>query len=208
MMVGLTWVGRAAWRIIGDGHARSEMDHDNSPDALAGLIRLVAAGNRGAFRRIYDLQAPHLHAVALRITRQGPLAADAVHDAFLQLWRNAARFDTARGSPEAWLVSMVRYRALDIVRRRGREVSDEDMPEPIDDTPDALERLASSQSAAALHACLGQLDRERRSLLMLAFVDGLTHSEVAERLKMPLGTVKSWIRRGLQTLRLCLEGAA
>ena len=154
-----------------------------------------------------DLQAPRLYAVAVRITRQGPLASDAVHDALLQVWRNAGRFDAARGNPEAWLLSLVRYRARDIARRRGREVSDEDLPEAIDDDPDPLARLAASRDAAALRGCLGQLEEDRRKLVLLAFVDGLSHSEVAERVKMPLGTVKSWIRRSLQSLRLCLEGA-
>ncbi len=200
---------RADWRIIDGarGPSRPDMDREELAGELAGLIRLVAAGHRGAFRRIYDMQAPRLHAVAMRITRQGPLAADAVHDAFLQLWRNAGRFDVSRGNPEAWLVSLVRYRALDIARRRGREVSDDDLPEPLDEGPDALAQLASSQDAAALNACLAQLDIERRRLLVLAFVEGLSHSEVAERLKLPLGTVKSWIRRSLQSLRVCLEAA-
>jgi len=185
-----------------------EMDQPVAPDALATLIPRIAAGDRAAFRRVYDLHAPRLYAVALRITRQGALASDAVHDGFLQLWRNAGRFDLARGNPEAWLVSLVRYRALDIARRRTREVSDEDLPEAVDEDPDPLERLAASRDAAALHACLAQLEADRRRLLALAFIDGLSHSEVAERLKLPLGTVKSWIRRSLQTLRLCLEGAA
>lgn len=185
-----------------------EMDQSDSPDALATLIPRIAAGDRAAFRRVYDLRAPRLYAVALRITRQGPLASDAVHDAFLQLWRNAGRFDLGRGNPEAWLVSLVRYRALDIARRRLREVSDEDVPEAIDEDPDPLQRLAASRDAAALHACLQQLEADRRKLLALAFIDGLSHGEVAARLKLPLGTVKSWIRRSLQALRLCLEGAA
>ena len=185
---------------------RADTDTD---DDLAALLRRVAAGDRGAFRRLYDLQAPRLYAVALRVTRQGPLASDAVHDAFLQVWRNADRFEATRGSPEAWLLSLVRYRALDIARRRGREVAqdDLDLPEPADEEPDPLQRLADRRDAAALHGCLGQLEADRRRLLLLAFVDGLSHSEVAERMSMPLGTVKSWIRRSLQSLRLCLEGA-
>lgn len=184
------------------------MDRPVPADALATLIPRIAAGDRAAFRRVYDLHAPRLYAVALRITRQGPLASDAVHDAFLQLWRNAGRFDLGRGNPEAWLVSLVRYRALDIARRRSREVPDHDLPEPVDEDPDPLQRLAASHDAAALHNCLGQLEADRRRLLALAFIDGLSHSEVAERLKLPLGTVKSWIRRSLQALRLCLEAAA
>lgn len=177
---------------------------------LADLLRRVAAGDRAAFRRIYDLQAPRLYAVALRIVRQAPLASDAVHDAFLQVWRNAGRFTAARGSAEGWLLSLVRYRALDIARRRGRELAqdDLDLPEPADEAPDPLQRLASSRDAAALHDCLRQLEADRQKLLLLAFVDGLSHSEVAERVSMPLGTVKTWIRRSLQSLRLCLDGSA
>lgn len=184
------------------------MDRTVAAEDLGSLIPRVAAGDRAAFRRVYDTHASRMYAVALRITRQGPLASDAVHDAFLQLWRNAGQFDALRGNPEAWLLSLVRYRALDITRRRVREVSDEDMPETIDDDPDPLQRLTAARDAAALHACLGQLETERRRLLAMAFIDGLSHSEVAERVKMPLGTVKSWIRRSLQSLRLCLEGAA
>lgn len=186
------------------------MAEAQATESLPLLLRLVAAGDRAAFRRLYDLQAPRLYAVALRITRQPPLAADAVHDAFLQVWRHAARFEAGRGAAEAWLLSLVRYRALDIARRRGREVpqDDLDLPEPADEGPDPLEQLAGSRDAAALHACLRQLEAERRRLVLLAFVDGLSHSEVAERVGMPLGTVKSWIRRSLQSLRLCLEGAA
>ena len=185
-----------------------EVDNGANADTLAALLGRVAAGDRAAFRRVYDLQSARLYAIALRITRQGPLAADAMHDAFLQVWRNAHRFDPARGAAEAWLLGLVRYRALDIARRRVREVSDEDLPEPADDAPDPLARLADSRDAVALHACLEQLEAERRRLVLLAFVDGLSHSELAERVAMPLGTVKSVIRRSLQTLRQCLEGSA
>jgi RNA polymerase sigma-70 factor (ECF subfamily) len=179
---------------------------ERAADDLTGLLWRIAAGDRMAFRSLYDAQASRLYSVAMRITRQAPLAADAVHDAFLQVWRNAASFDPARGGAEAWLLSMVRYRALDIARRRGREISDEDVPERIDEDPDPLARLEQSRDAEALRACLSELEEERRRVIVLAFVDGLSHSEVADRLKAPLGTVKSWIRRGLQSLRACLEG--
>lgn len=206
-------LGDAAWRddrTLRAGRQGGMTADSDTADDLVALLRRVAAGDRGAFRRLYDLQAPRLYAVALRVTRQGPLASDAVHDAFLQVWRNADRFETARGSPEAWLLSLVRYRALDIARKRGREVAqdDLDLPEPMDQDPDPLQQLADRRDAAALHGCLGQLEADRRRLLLLAFVDGLSHSEVAERVGMPIGTVKSWIRRSLQSLRVCLEGAA
>ena len=177
------------------------------PTDAGALLWRVAAGDRLAFRRLYDQQSPRLYAVAMRITRQSALASDAVHDAFLQVWRNAARFDAARGNAEAWLLSLVRYRALDIARRRVREVSDEDMPEVEDNDPSPLEQLVSSRDATALYRCLGTLEEDRRKLVVLAFVDGLSHSELAERMATPLGTVKSWIRRSLMSLRSCLDGA-
>jgi RNA polymerase sigma-70 factor (ECF subfamily) len=177
----------------------------DSQAVLAPLLQACGAGDRAAFRRLYDLKSAHLHAVALRITRQSAVAADAVHDAFLQVWQNAARFDPARGSAEAWLVSLVRYRALDLARRRAREMPGLELPEEADSDPDVLTRLIGSAEAEALRACMDQLEEDRRRLVVLAFVDGLSHSELAERLKTPLGTIKSWIRRSLSALKHCLQ---
>jgi RNA polymerase sigma-70 factor (ECF subfamily) len=185
------------------------MDHpaarDDGTVSLATLIAAVAAGDEAAFRQVYDLRAPRLFGIALRITRQDTLASDAVHDAFLELWRNAGRFDEQRGNPDVWLASLVRYRALDMVRRRGREVSDEGIPEAVDNEPDALARMEASSASAALRGCLETLEPDRRKLLSLAFLDGLSHSELAARLHVPIGTVKGWIRRSLKLLRICLE---
>lgn len=175
------------------------------PSETAALLRGCAAGDRGAFRQLYDLWSARLHGIALRITRQPSLAADATHDAFVQVWQQAARFDAGRGSAEAWLVSIVRYRALDIVRRRAREVAGYEPPEQPDETPDALARLVGTAEGAALRHCLDQLDPERRRVIVLAYVEGLSHGRLAERTGMPLGTVKSWIRRGLSSLRGCLD---
>jgi RNA polymerase sigma-70 factor (ECF subfamily) len=172
---------------------------------LETLLARCAEGDKLAFRQLYDQTAPRLYAVALRITRQPSLAADAVHDAFLQVWQRAGRFDTSRGSAETWLISLARYRALDLVRRTGREVMGAELPDRTDEEPDQLERLSARREGAALHRCLETLELDKRQLVMLAFLDGLTHAELATRLKAPLGTVKSWIRRGLQDLRRCLE---
>ncbi len=172
---------------------------------LAPLLARCGRGDRAAFRRLYELQAPRLHGVALRITRQASLAADAVQEAFLQVWQNAARYDPARGTAEAWLLTLVRYRALDLARRHGREQPGLALPEAADLSPDALAQLVSHADARALRACLEQLEEERRRLIVMSFIGGLTHAELAERLATPLGTVKSWIRRGLAALRDCLE---
>ncbi len=204
--VALCPVRRVRYRSI-DVRARGTMrsgSFETDPQ-LAPLLARCAHGDRAAFRRLYDLQAPRLHGVALRITRQASLAADAVQEAFLQVWQNAARFDPARGSAEAWLLTLVRYRALDLARRQGREQPGLALPEAADLAPDALAQLVSGADARALRGCLEQLEKERRRLIVMSFIGGLTHAELSERLGTPLGTVKSWIRRGLAALRECLE---
>jgi RNA polymerase sigma-70 factor (ECF subfamily) len=178
---------------------------DQAGDDLAALIRRAAEGDRVAFRRIYDHRAGRLYAVALRITRQSALAADALQEAFLQRWQNAGQFDATRGHAEAWLLSLVRYRALDLVRRHGRETLGAEIPETADDAPDPLAALLSSSDGKALHRCLETLEEDRRRLLLRAFVDGLSHQDLATATKQPLGTIKSWIRRALQALKKCLE---
>ena len=122
-----------------------------------------------------------------------------MHDALLQVWRNAARFDPARGNARAWLVSLVRYRALDAVARTRREVPGRPRraPEQVDPDPDPLDRLLTTRAGQALHRCLAEVGADRRQLVVLAFIDGLSHSEVAARVGQPLGTVKSSIRRAL-----------
>ena len=148
-----------------------------------------------------------MYAVALRITRNSALASDAVHDAMLQVWRNAERYDAERGNADSWLVSLVRYRALDICRRQGRELTGGEVPERADEGPDALSMLVSDAEAVALRVCLEQIEPDRRRLVLLAFTDGLTQVEVADQVGQPLGTVKSTIRRALIALRSCLDGA-
>lgn len=180
---------------------------DIARSETAELLARCAMADRAAFRRLYELNSGRLYAIALRITRQPALASDAVHDALLQVWRNAARFDPERGNADGWLISLVRYRALDIARRQTRETPGLDMPEMPDTDPDALSRLVSVSEGAALRLCLGEVDAPRRTLVVLAFIEGLTQSEVAVRVGQPLGTVKSSIRRALLSMRSCLERA-
>jgi len=144
-------------------------------------------------------------AVALRITRRRELAEEVLHDAFVQIWRKAATFDAALGSARGWIYTVVRHRALNAVRSSARIVAADE---------GALVALADAQAgwragereidAGALAECLGRLDDQKRTCVMLAFVDGYTHEELAQHLDAPLGTVKSWIRRALLALRECL----
>ena len=169
------------------------------------LIARCAAQDRAAFRLLYARWSGRLHGVAMRITRDAALAADATHDAFVQVWQQAGRYDAALGEASSWLMSLARYRALDLVRRRGREVlGHEAVEEEADRGPDPLGLLLASADGGALHRCLQTLSDERRRLVVLAFVEGFSHSQLAAKLNLPIGTVKSWIRRSLLGLKECL----
>jgi RNA polymerase sigma-70 factor (ECF subfamily) len=171
---------------------------------LGQLLARCGNGDRAAFEQLYRLQSARLYGLALRITRQSSLASDAVQEALLQVWQNAARYDAERGTAESWLNGLVRYRALDIARRQSRETIQDTLPERADEGPDALAQLITSNDGAALAQCMDELEPERQRLIRLAFTDGLTHSQLATLLNEPLGTVKSWIRRALAVLRRCL----
>ena len=171
------------------------------------LIR-CGRGDARAFRKLYDTMSGRLYGVALRITRGEALASDAVHDAMLQVWRNADNYDPDRGNADAWLVSLVRYRAVDIVRKQRREIAGLEIPERVDEAPDALRRLVATEEGSALRRCLEEVELPQRRIVLLAFVDGLTHREIAAHTGQPLGTVKSSIRRTLLALRACLERTA
>ena len=178
---------------------------DAAASDTGALLALCGQGDARAFRKVYDANAAKLYGVALRITRNPALASDAVHDAMLQVWRNSDRYDPARGNAGAWLVSLVRYRALDIARKQGREITGLELPEQADDEPDVLTRLVATADGSALKVCLEAVDPPRRRLVILAFIDGLTQSEIANQTSQPLGTVKSSIRRALIALRTCLD---
>lgn len=173
---------------------------------LADALRDCATGDRSALKRIYDREAPRMIGVAQRLLRRRALAEEAVQDAFVLIWRHAARFDPERGSGSTWIYSILRNRALSILRsERQTEISDTPIAEDAVTEEDDPETVVSKLSdAQALRACLETLPVQRRGLVLLAFVQGLTHGEIAGRLGLPLGTVKTWIRRALLSLKECL----
>ncbi|NKC30510.1 sigma-70 family RNA polymerase sigma factor [Falsiroseomonas selenitidurans] len=172
---------------------------------LTALLSAVAQGDRVALRAVYERQSVRLFGVANAILRDRDAAADALQDAFLRIARRAQQFDPARGTPEAWLGAIVRYAALDMARARGREIPSDDPS--LGDQPveaEALERVAAEAEGRRLRQCLATLEERNRRGIVLAFVHGLSHAQIAARLELPLGTVKAWIRRGLLRLRECL----
>lgn len=158
-------------------------------------------------RALYEQESAWLLGVALRIVRRRELANEVLHDAFLQIWQKAPTFDASLGSARGWIYSVVRYRALNVVRDGEREQPLEaPVMETLEDPAEGpLEQLSRGSDAQALHRCLRALDDDKRACILLAYVDGYSQTQIAERLATPLGTVKAWIRRSLIALKDCLS---
>lgn len=189
---------------------------------LAQLLARTALGDRAAFAALYRRSSGHLYAVVLRIQRDRALAEDVLQEVYVSVWKAAAGFDAARSQPLTWLTHVARHRAIDSLRRAqaqplaqaaaGVGASDESADDPLDQlaspAPGPLELLGRASEDRRLDGCLQRLSAPQRQSVALAFFDGLSHAEVAAQLREPLGTVKSWVRRGLQALKSCLDGAA
>ena len=178
-------------------------NQDGATEAqIAAAIARCAAGERSALKVIYDIEAPRMVGVARRMLRRQDLAEEAVQDAFMRVWRGARTFDPAKGAGRTWLYTILRNCALSILRDEGRFSTDEDIEETA--APSSENALARLPESSALRRCLEQLDAERRNVVVLAYVHGLSHGELAGRLGVPLGTVKSWVRRSLISLQECM----
>jgi len=183
------------------------MRTDTSADELQALMRGVVRRDRADFATLYDRTAPQLFGIAMRILRQREEAEDVLQEAFVAVWDRAASFDPERGSVMTWLVTVLRYRAIDRRRRRAhledRLGSEEDLRALTAAATDEADRGAG---LAALQKCLGELEERPRSAVLLAYAYGYTHEELAQQLATPIGTVKSWVRRSLERLKRCLDG--
>ncbi len=187
----------------------------SSPETLHDLIARVALGDQAALRTLYDRTSAHLFGVILRISRRQDVAEELLQETYVSAWHNAAGYSPGHGQPMTWLISIARNKALDQVRsataRRETELPrdedgvERDLP---DDGPQPLALLETACDALSIRRCLEAADAGQRQSLALAYYHGLSHSEVAERMAAPLGTVKAWIRRGLETMKRCLEAAA
>lgn len=169
-------------------------------DALARCGR----GEREALRVIYDSECPAMIGVALRIVKRRELAEEVVQEAFVKIWRNAHRYDPALGPPKAWLYAIARNQALNVLRDGRREDLVDEVPEDMGSAVEAYQAIERLPDASALRRCLEGLEPRRRVSLVMAYVDGFSHGEIAGRLAVPLGTVKAWIRRSLVALKECM----
>ena len=176
-------------------------------DPLASLLAEIATGNERAFARLYELMGGRLFAVACRIVGRADLAEDVLQEAFLRIWRSAHQYDPAKGPAYAWLVRIVRNRALSARTRTARHEAgyaglDEDLAS---DAPDPAAQVLRSEEARRVNACLTNLPLNHRRSVAMVYFEGLTHRELAERLDVQLGTAKSWVRRGLAKMGQCLS---
>lgn len=191
----------------------------NNNASLDVLLKLTGVGDEKAFARLYQLTSAHLLGVAHRILGRQQVAEDAVQDAFVSVWKRAAQYDPRISQPMTWLMSIVRNQAIDVVRaeKRRAEVSNEsaftsddgDEINVITESTGAtsvsqLEQLSSAVEAMQIKDCIGTLDAPCRQSVALAYYRGLSHTEVAAHMNVPLGTIKTWIRRGLEQLKFCL----
>jgi RNA polymerase sigma-70 factor, ECF subfamily len=177
---------------------------------LVELLRSVAAGSRESFSQLYRASGAKLFAVISRIVRDEPVAEEVLQDVFVSIWAHAPDYDPDKSQPMTWMITIARNRALDWVRR-GR-LDETPLDESFDDWV-SDERLGDNSplavtiersEASIVRSCVDRLQADYRQSISLAFYQGLTHSEIAEHLKIPLGTVKSHVRRGLQKLKTCL----
>ena len=178
-------------------------------DELTLALGQTGQGDRAAFRRVYEATSAKLLGVTLRILADRQLAEDVLQDTYLTVWRKAESFDASRASPITWLVTIARNRAIDRLRSgasmRKSTPIDEATTVIADDAPSPAQVLETGDDVRRLNACLGQLDDRTGGAIRTAFMEGVTYDALAVRENVPLGTMKSWIRRGLMRLRMCLE---
>ncbi|HEX4737866.1 MAG TPA: sigma-70 family RNA polymerase sigma factor [Allosphingosinicella sp.] len=173
---------------------------------LARLMTAVSAGDGAALADLYERTSAKLYGICLRILGSEAEAEEALQEAFVTIWRRASSFDIAKASPITWLSVLTRNKAIDRLRTR-RFATDtiEAANDVADDSASAVELIEAAQDRERLAHCLGELDEQPRAAIRAAFFDGLTYQELAERDEVPIGTMKSWIRRGLIRLKTCLE---
>jgi RNA polymerase sigma factor (sigma-70 family) len=182
------------------------------PDAyLMELLDRIAVRDEAALKALYEHVSSKLYGLAVRVVGNREWAEDVLQEAFMTIWRVAADYRASLSPPMAWLGLIVRSRGLDFLRRRTADRSgvtqelDEVLAETLEgDAPNPMDTTQASQQAWALHQCMTRLDMRQREVVSLAYLRDLSHSELAEQLKLPLGTVKTWIRRGLEQLRVCM----
>jgi RNA polymerase sigma factor (sigma-70 family) len=184
------------------------MEPDAARKQLAAALARIANGDRAALRMLYRTTSAKLFGVCLRILRDKSEAEDVIQEVYLTVWRHAGTFNPERASPISWLVAIARNRSIDRLRAGAITRRMQPIDEAFgvsDGTPDALGQVEASEQRQRLSGCLDELEPHHAAAIRAAFLDGATYEMLAERMDVPLGTMKSWIRRSLLKLRACLE---
>jgi RNA polymerase sigma-70 factor (ECF subfamily) len=172
----------------------------------AELLGAIARGDKAALSRLYRLTASRLYGICLHMLRNEAEAEDALQEVYVTVWRKAGLFDAAKASGQTWLGVLARNKAVDRLRRRKLPTAPVEQAEQVpDDGPSALDVIEAAEDGERLSNCLDELEERQRGLIRTAFFEGVTYSDLAIREDVPLGTMKSWIRRGLMRLKGCLE---
>jgi len=173
---------------------------------LVWLLGAVARGDETAFERLYAATRAKIYGVLLRILGRPALAEEVMKETYLKIWRTADGFDPTIASPTTWMVAIARNRAIDIVRKRGDlSVDDEpDAPEPASESPQPLARREMTEELKRLLSCLGRLDPEKQRIVLLAYYSGWSRDQLAQKLDIPVNTIKTWLRRSLLEIRECM----
>ena len=175
-------------------------------DQLRQLLAQCSLGNRQAFETLYRSVSPRLHGVALRFMGRQDLAEEVLQESFVRIWFNASRYEAHLSAPMTWMINITRNLAIDQLRRHREEpLSDEQAQALFDESPSAHDQLDSDRQASELQRCLDKLEGMQRQSIITAYFHGISHADLATQLAAPLGSVKSWIRRGMERLRRCLE---
>jgi RNA polymerase sigma-70 factor (ECF subfamily) len=181
---------------------------------LAELLARTALADQAAFGELYRATSSQLYGTAIRILRDASMAEEVLQESYVAVWHHAASYAPAKSQPMTWLTAIVRNRCLDGLRRRDIDTvsmtaddDERDDFEIADDAPTPPQLLIEGADALSVRECVESLDGGSKQAIALAFFQGLTHAELAAHLREPLGTVKSWVRRGLERLRQCLDRA-
>jgi RNA polymerase sigma-70 factor (ECF subfamily) len=180
------------------------------PQQLAALLAASGRRDRAAFEQLYRATSPKLFGVAVRILRREDWAEEVLQDCYVSIWHHAQDYTPGLAQPMTWMTSIVRNRCLDRLRKPALETPDEDQAiadATEGDVAGPLEALERAGEAAAVKRCLDGLEPKQRQTIALAFFEGLSHTEIAGHLREPLGSVKTWVRRGLARLKTCMDGA-
>jgi RNA polymerase sigma-70 factor (ECF subfamily) len=174
---------------------------------LVWLLGAVARGDETAFERLYDATRAKIYGVLLRILRRPALAEEVMMETYLKIWKTADGFDPTVASPTTWMVAIARNRAIDIVRKRGDLSIEEeaDLPEAPSEAPQPLARREMTEELKRLLSCLGRLDPEKQRIVLLAYYSGWSRDQLAQKLDIPVNTMKTWLRRSLLEIRECME---